>query len=168
MTESTMESAHHQLSALVGHSGPELHGRVDQRDIERFALASGDESPIYASLVAARAAGYEDMPSPPLLLSSVIEWNAGPPLHDLRVDGTGVGRESWLPLDGLRLMGGGQDLEFHMPVGARAPRVSRPCREGGAFRAGGSGSLLLIVITTRFLDSAGVPLLTCRETLIGR
>ena len=45
-------------------------------------------------------------------------WKAGPEASELYADGTADGFVPGLPLSGVRLMGAGQDLEFHEP-----PRV---------------------------------------------
>ncbi len=153
---------------MIGRRGPELRGSVSARDIARFAVASGEDSPIYTSLEAARAAGYEGIPCPPLLLTSVLEWGAGPALGELRADGTGVGREAWLPLQGLRLMGGGQDLELHRPVLAGTEFVVEPALAAVERKQGGSGELILLTIETSYRTVDGEPLVTCRETLIAR
>jgi acyl dehydratase len=156
------------LEAMVGRRGPVLRGSVSAGAIARFAVASGDPSPIYGSEEAARAAGYERIPCPPLMLSSVIEWGAGPALGELRADGTGVGREGWLPLAGLRLMGGGQDLELHRPVLAGTEFVAAPALVAVERKRGGSGELILLTIETVYAALDGEALVTCRETLIAR
>jgi acyl dehydratase len=168
MTEHALPDLHRELEAMVGLQGPTLRGRITRRDIERFATSSGETTPIYTDEDAAREAGYDGVPSPPMLLSSVIEWGAGPPLDELRVDGTGVGRESWLPLEGLRLMGGGQDLVFHAPVLAETELVAQPSLESVQLKEGAGGLLVLMIITTEFRDADGLGLVTCRETLIAR
>ena len=156
------------LRALVGSEGAEVTGTVLRRDIERFARASGDEAAIHFDDEAARGAGYASAPAPPLMLSSILEWGPGPPHRELREDGTGVGRESWLPLESLRLMGGGQDLELHAPVYDGQQFAARPRLDGVELKEGGAGALLLMTITTEFRAPDGTPLVTCRETLIGR
>lgn len=168
MAEDAIAVAASELEGMIGHAGPQIRGSVSARDIARFALASGETSPIYSSEDAARAAGYEGIPCPPLMLSSVIEWGAGPALGELRADGTGVGREGWLPLDGLRLMGGGQDLDLHQPLLADAEFVAEPVLTGVERKQGGSGELILLTIETGYRTVAGEPLVTCRETLIAR
>jgi acyl dehydratase len=168
MTAHPIEVAYRKLESMIGCQGPELRGTATGRDIARYAVASGETSAIYVDEEAARDAGYAGIPCPPVMLSSVIEWGAGPDLRQLRPDGTGVGRESWLPLEGLRLMGGGQDLDFHEPVLAGADFVGRPTLESVEIKTGASGLLVLMVITTVFQDTSGVRLLTCRETLIAR
>lgn len=168
MSERSIDDVQAELEALIGREGPSLTGTVLARDIERFAIASGDESPVYADEQAARQAGYDGIPAPPLMLTSVLEWGAGPPLEEYRTDGTGVGRESWLPLDGLRLMGGGQDLLFHAPVLAGDEFVAQPSLESVTLKEGGAGSMVLMVIKTEFRTHDGQDLVTCRETLIAR
>lgn len=151
----TIRSAHDELSKLVGRRGPAVHGTVTRTIIERFATAVGDDP-------------WDGSAAPELMLSSILEWGAGPPPAGLREDGTGVGREGWLPLDGLRLMGGGQDLVFHTPVGDGQAFVAEPELTNVTLKDGRGGDLLLLTITTEFRGAGGEPLVTCRETLIGR
>jgi len=168
VAENRIAAAARDLGRMIGRKGPELRASVSARDIARFAVASGDPSAIYRSETEARAAGYEGIPCPPLLLTSVLEWGAGPALGELRADGTGVGREGWLPLEGLRLMGGGQDLDLHRPLLADTGFVAEPVLTGVERKQGGSGDLILLTIETGFRTVAGEPLVTCRETLIAR
>jgi hypothetical protein len=162
MSAVSVRDAYDRLRAMIGASGPASRGTVLVRDIERFAVASGDDDPAYAA-----AAGGRSL-SPLLLLSSVIEWRSGPPLDELREDGTGVGREGWLPLAGLRLMGGGQDLVFHADVLSDQSFTAVPTLEDVQLKEGGTGALLLLTITTEYRAPDGASLLTCRETLIAR
>jgi acyl dehydratase len=168
VTGRSLADALEALQALLGSEGAAVSGTVLRRDIERFARASGDEAAIHFDDDAARIAGYASVPAPPLMLSSILEWGPGPPHGELRDDGTGVGRESWLPLEELRLMGGGQDLELHRPVYDGQQFVARPRLEAVELKEGAAGALLLVTITTAFRDPDGTPLVTCRETLIGR
>jgi len=156
-----LRDAHEKLASLVGTSGPMVSGTVTDRDIARFAVACGDQAP-------AGSAPSAPTRAPLLMLPSVIEWGAGPALRELRPDGTGVGREGWLPLEGLRLMGGGQDLEFHADVTSGREFTAVPTLDAAQLKEGGAGQLLLLTITTVFRDEDGTDLLTCRDTLIGR
>ncbi|MBS1675901.1 MAG: MaoC family dehydratase N-terminal domain-containing protein [Actinobacteria bacterium] len=164
----SLAGAAERLEALVGRSGPPIHGVVERRDVERFARASGERSPIYFDEAAAAAAGHAGVPAPPLFLSAMINWDAGPALEELRPDGTGVDRERWLPLDGLRLMGGGQELELHRPVLAGQAFRALPTLESVTAKSGSSGALIVLVIRTEFRDDDEGLLLTCRESVIGR
>lgn len=164
----SLAAAAESLESLVGRSGPAVEATVERRDIERFARASGEDSPVYYDEAAAATAGHAGIPAPPLLLSAVIDWSGGPALDELRPDGTGVDRERWLPLDGLRLMGGGQELQLHRPVLAGQPFRAEPTLEGVTAKSGSSGDLIVLVIRTEFRAADGAPLLTCRETVIAR
>lgn len=165
---SSLTASFERLVAMIGASGPEQRGRVDAVAIERFARASGETDPVYFSDDAARLAGYGGRPAPPLMLSSVLDWAGGPALGDLRADGSGAGRESWLPLDGLRLMGGGQSLTFHHPVLADAGFAGNPRLTDVVLKQGSTGDLILLTILTEFVDTAERPLVSVTETLIGR
>ncbi|MEN3284562.1 MAG: hypothetical protein V7607_5702 [Solirubrobacteraceae bacterium] len=159
MTQTSLEARHGALRALVGASGPRLEGVVSRRDAARFALAAGDTGDDDS---------YTRAHAHPLMLSSTLEWGAGLPAAELREDGTGAGREGWLPLDGLRLMGGGQDLTFHAPVPVDGAFTAEQTLEAVEHKRGSSGELLLLTIATEFRDEHGVLLTTCRETFIAR
>ena len=154
-------AAYDRLTPLIGACGPPVSGIVTIRDIERFAAATGDR-------IVARDRPDGRIAAPPLMLSSVIEWGAGPGLAALRDDGTGVGREGWLPLAGLKLMGGGQDLTFHADVLSGDAFTATPRLDDVQLKSAASGPLLLLTVTTVFRDAAGRELVTCHETLIAR
>ena len=63
---------------------------------------------------------------------------------ELREDGTGVAHDDSLPLEGLRLMGGGQELELGDDLVHGTEFIARPTLEGATLREGRSGALLLI------------------------
>src|SRR6476469_5502220 len=125
-------------------------GVIAARDFQRFAVAVGDAPGDVA---------------PPLFLSSVLGWDAGPAADALTPDGTGD-EKAGLPLDGLRLMGAGQDLDFHHPVRDGVRVVRETSVEDVTLKQGGSGPFLIITMLRAFSDDAGIPLVTCRDTLI--
>jgi hypothetical protein len=149
-----LAAVHARLLELVGSSGAEVSGRADRRDFARFAVACGEPDP-------------GDV-APPMFLPSIIEWGAGPALSELREDGTGADRDAFLPLDGLRLMGGGQELELLEDVVHGTDFTARPTLEDATLREGRSGPLLLIRLRTEFRATDGRLLLTSRETMIAR
>lgn len=160
--------AYTKLRALIGTEGPTTRARVRGRDFARFARAADDANPIYVDDEAARAAGYPAAVAPPVFLSSVQEWGVGLPQREMRPDGTGSERTGWLPLDGLRLMGGGQDLELHKPA-FDGDELVITCRlDDVTLKNGRSGPLLLLALTTTYRDAAGEAVVTCRETPIVR
>jgi hypothetical protein len=149
-----LASVHERLRGMIGAEGPEVAGRADRREFTRFALACGEEKP-------------GDV-APPMYLPAVIEWGAGPPLHALREDGTGADRDAFLPLDGLRLMGGGQELELVEDVVDGTEFRARPVLEDVSLRQGRSGPLLILLLRTEYRTPDGRLLVTSRETILAR
>lgn len=157
-----------ELKGYVGRSERTDLGIVRKEAFQRFAVAADNLNPVFFEADSAKAAGYSDAVAPPLFLSAVRNWQTGPPQDSLRPDGTTSREFAFLPLEGLRIMGGGQDLEFHAPV-TDGIRVSMELRlEGIELKQGRSGDLLLIKITQIYRDAADRPLVTCRETFIAR
>ncbi len=135
-----------ELKRYVGRSERTDLGIIRRKSFQRFAIAADNLNPVFFEADSAKAAGYSDVVAPPLFLSSVRNWQVGPP----------------------RIMGGGQDLELHAPVTDGA-RVSMELRlDGVEMKQGRSGDLLLIKVTQIYRDDADLPLVTCRETFIAR
>lgn len=157
-----------ELAGLVGTRGPEVRASVRARDFQRFAIAAGDLNPIYFDDNAARRAGYPAVVAPPAFVSGTMDWGHGPSLAELRADGTGADRSSWLPLEGFRLMGGGQDLELSAPVVDGTELVVSSVLESVERKEGRSGAFLLLGLATTYGDVSGEPLVLSRDTLIVR
>jgi acyl dehydratase len=143
-------------------------GVVRQREFQRFAVASGDHNPLYFDDNFAKSAGYPCASAPALFLSSVLGWEAGPHEELLRPDGTAGQEVALLPIAGLRLMGGGQDLEFHRPVTDGMEVTMELGTESVELKQGRSGPFLVITLSRKYLDQEQRPLVTCRESFIAR
>ncbi|MGH3240708.1 MAG: FAS1-like dehydratase domain-containing protein [Spirillospora sp.] len=164
---SSLEEVCERVREQVGTVVRDSLGRVSATEFQRFAMAAGETDPVYFDDAAARAAGLPGAVAPPLFLSSVLGWGAGPADAELGADGTGD-ETAGLPLAGLRLMGAGQDLDFHNPVHDGVRVVRETSVEDVTLKAGRSGPFLVITRLRRFLDESGTPLLTCRDNLIAR
>ena len=139
--------------SLVGVSTTEYLGRIELLATQRFAVA----------------AGAVQSPGPhPLFLSSVMGWHAGPTESELYPDGTADGFVPGLPLSGVRLMGAGQDLEFHEPPRVGADVTLETTVSDVELKTGRSGDLLFIHLRRRYTSADGTLLTTCRETFIAR
>ncbi|NKQ55005.1 MaoC family dehydratase [Amycolatopsis sp. K13G38] len=155
-----MDEHYERLRAEIGKEHSELIGPLSRRDMHRFAIASnapsldGDES---ASASA-----------PPLFLSSVMGWGDGPPESELGADGAGLSETRGIPLEGVRLMGAGQTLQFHQPVVESTVVFSHASLADVQLKEGRSGKLLLMRILRRFTDEEGTALVTCEESFIAR
>ena len=143
-------------------------GTLRRREFQRFAAASDDPNPLFFDDAFARDCGYPAAITPPLYLSSVMGWEAGPPQDELRPDGTPATDATALAIEGLRLMGAGQELEFHRPAVDGTEVVMEFSVSNVEFKRGRSGELLVIEVQKKYLDGAGLPLVTCRENFIAR
>lgn len=155
-----------QYKVLRGEIGKEYTmklGTIAARDLHRFAVAS--HAPESWS---DQGCPEGDTVAPPLFLSSVMGWAAGPPESDLDTDGTSVEETRGLPLAGVRLMGAGQDLEFHAPVRAGACVHAHTSLEDVQLKHGRSGTLLILRVLRRFTEADGEALVTCRESFVAR
>ncbi len=160
---------HANVRAHVGESVLRVLGPMSADHFARFALAAGDANPRYLDPDAARAQGLPGVVAPPLLLSAVMTWGAGPAEQELRPDGAAAGDElAALPLAGLRLMGAGQDLEFCHPVLDGAVVSMRVSVEDVELKQARSGPMLLIRMSRRYRDEHGRELARCRETFFAR
>ena len=142
-----------QCLPLVGVSTTEHLGRIEPLAAQRFAVAAG-----------AKPSGDPH----PLFLSSVMGWHAGPDESDLYPDGTAHGFVPGVPLSDVRLMGAGQDLEFHEPPEVGADVTLETTVTDVELKKGRSGDLLFIHLTRRYTTADGTRLTTCRETFIAR
>lgn len=143
-------------------------GAIRRGDFQRFAIAVGDLNPVYFDESAARAAGYPRLAAPPLYIASVMGWRPGPPEAELREDGLAEADSFLIPIPGLRLMGGGQELGFHGAVLEDTVVTMRRELADVQLRAGRSGPLVVFAVRRTYVDERGVTLVTCVETFIGR
>jgi acyl dehydratase len=156
-----------QVKAQLGKTRRIPFGVINRRDVERFAFAVDDPNPLFFDDAFARAHGYSSAIAPPLYLSSVLGWESGPPQDSLSPDGNPFD-ETALPVGGLRVMGGGQELEFHRPVTAGLEVVIEFSVTNVELKQGRSGPLLVIQLQKKFLTKDGALLVTCRENAIAR
>lgn len=155
-----LDSQYQRLQAEVGKERSERLGVVARRDLERFAFAS------HAPLPQPGSDG--SVVAHPLFLSSVMGWGAGPPEEELDTDGTAASDTRGLPLEGVRLMGAGQELEFHAMVHDDTNVVVHTTLTDLEMKHGRSGAMLVLRILRRFTDEAGRALVSCHESFIAR
>ncbi|TQN43066.1 MaoC dehydratase-like protein [Blastococcus colisei] len=168
MSGDLFEQTYERAKAVVGQVHQLPLGRMSKKEFQRFAYACGDVSPRYVDDDAARAEGFPEAVAPPLFLSGVMGWEPGPAEEDLRPDGTGKSETVGLPLEGLRLMGAGQDIELHHDVVDGMDIVAHISLDGVDLKQGRSGTLLLVRVLRRYVDGEGREVLTCRESFIAR
>lgn len=163
-----LRAAYERALPHVGRTQSVALGVMAARDAQRFAMAFGDHSPQYYDESSAREAGYLGLPVPPMYLSAVLGWQAGPPESQLLADGNSEEPLGNVPLDGLRLMGGGQSLRFVEPVLCGSDVTMEVVVENLELKDGRSGPLMLLTVVRRYLDEQRRLLVECSETFIAR
>lgn len=162
-----LQSAYERALPHVGRTQSVDLGTLAVRDAQRFAMAYGEQSSVYYDEGAARDAGYAGLPVPPLFLSAILGWQAGPPEAQLLEDGNAEEPLGSVPLDGLRLMGGGQSLRFVEPVLCGSALTMEVVVDKLELKNGRSGPLMLLTVVRRYLEQERL-LVECTETFIAR
>jgi acyl dehydratase len=143
----------------VSYAAPDEIGRAS---IRYFALAIGDDNPLYMDEAAARAAGHSGVIAPPTFVCETCQYAQRLPDED------GYIGHTWdLPIEGCRMIRGGHDYEFFRPVLPEV-RINVTWRlEDITEHRSSSGQPMLVVISTAtYRDQRGELLARNRETLI--
>jgi acyl dehydratase len=151
------------LRARIGetatYTAPEPLGRASLR---YFALAVGDENPLWTDRSFARDHGYDDVVAPPTLIAETNQYMPGPR------DGDGFMGHSWhITVPDTRLVRGGNAYEFHRPAGPDTV-VTATWRIADMTERRTSAGLAMLVITSEaaYTDQDGELLMTNTETLV--
>jgi len=103
------ESLRRRIGETAAYTAPEPLGRAA---IRYFALAVGDDNPLYTDDAAAAEAGLDDVVAPPTMICETNQYVAGRP-----ADAEGYLGHSWhLEVPGTRLVRGGNAYTFHRHV----------------------------------------------------
>lgn len=151
------------IKALVGstrvYTAPEPFGRAAGR---YFALAVGDQNPLYTDDAAARAAGLSGVTLPPTLICETNQYAALP------LDDEGYAGHTWqLDIPGTRQVRGGNRYTFHRRI--RPDDVVTATWEitGVEEKTNRSGADMLVVHSrATYTDADGGPLAENEETII--
>lgn len=168
MTADHFSDVYERAKAEIGKEHQIAIGQVVSKDFHRFAYAVDDLNPRYVDDEGARAQGLPGAVAPPLYLSGVMGWGPGPAQDELRPDGTGKAETVGLPLEGLRLMGAGQEIELHHHVVDGMDITAHVSLESVQLKKGRSGPLMLVRVLRRYVDQDGREVLTCHENFIAR
>lgn len=152
-----------EIKAWIGREvtyvAPEELGRAA---IRYFALATGDDNPLYSNDEVAHASRHGGIVAPPTL---VCETNQ---LYDRPMETSGYFGHSWpLPIDGDRVIRGGNEYEFFQPV-RPDDRISVTWRILDIYERDSreNGSLLFVISEARYVNQRGELLAVNRETNI--
>lgn len=142
-----------EVRAWAGQTFPVRHVAVSERDIARFAYATGETDPVYFDAAAARAAGYPDVIAPPMFYVVLRAEPAylGPRSH-LNVDGSPG--EELPPIPFTSAMAGETTLDINRPIVAGETIACHKRVRDVAAKQGRSGQLLLLHFEYRYADTA--------------
>jgi acyl dehydratase len=152
----------------VGDSTPPMNATIDGLLSRRYARAIGEDNPLYYDGEYARSRGYDDLVVPPNYLPSYLDWSDGGAEDGLRPDGTPAHEMQWIPLEGVRLMGGGEEMRFHAPVTAGTEVVLTSSLDEVSARESKSGLMVILKIRNEYATRDGKPLMTSVRTVLGR
>jgi len=152
-----------ELKAWIGREAHyPAREELGRASIRYFALALGDENPLYVDDAYARQAGYPSVIAPPTLICESCQYANQSP----NADGY-IGHEWHLPVPNTRLVRAGNDYEFMRPV-LPTDRISvawtlesiveKPSSRGG--------TQLFVSSVARYRDAQGEVVAVNRETIV--
>ena len=135
---------------------------LGQGSIRLFAMATGDWNPLHHDEAAAKLSRHGGVIAPPTLVCETNQFYTRKPGGDGY-----IGHRFNLPIDGDRVIRGGNEYEFHQP--ARADdRITVTWRVVDIYEkeTKAAGSLLFIISEARYTNQRGELLAVNRETTI--
>jgi len=138
---------------------------IDRRESQRYALAVGDENPVYFDEEAARAARHRTIIAPPTFVTHAIV----PPRSNDQLRTDGLWRDgSGVRLAVARMMFGGEEWDFLEPV-CVGDRITAETRLAGVDQKDGSkGPFVRVVRETTFTNQDGTVVARSRQIGIAR
>ncbi len=160
-------------SEVVGRPTGAAKVTVERGPLGKFAGAVFDESPVYMSLSAAQAAGFDDVPAPPTYgFSAAQYWGKSP--DDQPPDPTG-GTNPTMEIIGRLMSKGGivlhgeQEFTYHRPIVAGDVLQSEGHVVDVYAKESSNGKTMTFLVSEDvYRDPDGEPVLTSRMNLIHR
>lgn len=157
------------LQAQVGVEHHEELGEISALLIRRYAAAVGETNPLYSDVEYARSRGYADVVAPPNFVAAVINWSPGAPYNRLREDGTETDTHlPGVPAQGVRVMGGGEEMTFHRAVVAGMTLTRTTVLLDISERDSSQGPMLILRYRDAYRDRDGATLLESLRTVLLR
>lgn len=158
-----------ELRSHIGDTTREDLGPLTDSLIRRYARAIGDDNPLYHDIEHARSAGLPGLLAPPNLIPSIVSWHEGAGYGDLRADGTESGTHlPGVPNSGVRVMGGGEEMEFHGPACSGTTVLLATSLVDVTERHSRGGPMLVLRYRNSYTDADGDPILTTHRTVLLR
>lgn len=157
-----------KVKSCIGDTSPPVSGHISRLMAQRYARAIGENNPLYLDPEHARAQGYTDVIVAPNFLPSYLDFSDGGDEQDLRPDGTPTEEMRWIPLDGVRIMGGGEEMVFHRPLVAGTDVVMDSALDDVTSRPSKGSLLMILKIRNSYRTADGESIMTSIRTVLGR
>jgi acyl dehydratase len=143
----------------VGQSFPPFTFEVEFGKIHEFALAIGDDNPIYHSREAARSAGYDDVPLFPTFPIAFEFWGNTQKMEHFASIG----------IDTRRILHGEEGFQYHAPVSPGDVMTGiMTLVDVKTTQSPGKPPMDIYTFESRFTNQKGVLAVTLREVIIIR
>ena len=156
-----------EIRSWIGRETPPWTLEVSRLDIKRFAVATDDLNPLYMDEERAKQSRYGDLIAPPLFYMAPLTDPV--PESALRADGLPYEGKFPIPPTPLpRLMDGGTEIEFFVPIRAGDTLTGR-CKITDIYqKEGRSGPLIFVARETTYTNQKGEVVLIEKGTAILR
>jgi len=163
------DSVRSSLEREIGVRYVEVLGEVSASATRRYAAAVGERAPIYHDVEFARREGYDNVLAPMNFLPGVINWGEGAPYDRLREDGTEADTHlPGVPQQGVRVMGGGEEMRFLAPVVAGTVVERTTVLLDVTPRESSQGTMLVARYEDEYRSASGDELLRSIRTVLLR
>lgn len=152
-----------ELKAFIGREAHyPAREELGRASIRYFALALGDDNPLYVDDEYAKKAGYPSVIAPPTLICESCQYAHQAP----NADGY-IGHEWHLPVPDTRLVRAGNDYEFMRPL-LPSDRISATWTLESIVEKPSSrgGTQLFVSSVARYRDAQGEIVAINRETIV--
>jgi len=156
-----------EIRSWIGRETPPWTLEVSRLDIKRFAVATDDLNPLYMDEERARQSRYGSLIAPPLFYMAPLTDPV--PESALRADGLPYEGKFPIPPTPLpRLMDGGTEIEFFVPIRAGDTLTGR-CKITDIYqKEGRSGPLIFVARETTYTNQKGEVVLIEKGTAVLR
>ena len=152
-----------ELKACIGREAHyPAREELGRASIRYFALAMGDDNPLYVDDAYAQEAGHASLIAPPTLICETCQYAHRAP----DADGY-IGHEWHLPVPGSRMIRAGNDYEFMRAV-LPSDRISVTWKLENIVerRSSRGGTQLFVDALATYRDADGAIVATNRETIV--
>ena len=140
-----------EIRAWIGRETPAWTTEVTALDVKRFAVATDDANPLYCDEELAKQSRHGGLIAPPLFYMAPLTDPV--PESELRPDGLPYeGRFSIPPTSLPRLMDGGTEIDFFVPIRVGDTLTARGKIVDIYQKEGRSGPLIFVVRETRYTN----------------